>query len=251
MDLGLNGKVALVTGGGRGIGAATARALAAHGAKVAVNFLCNQETADDTLKAIEQQGGIGMPACADVRDRGAVDAMVQAVTKELGAIDILVNNANISFPIKPFADFAWAEFEAKITGEMKALMNCSQAVLPGMLKKKYGKLVLVSSSLSRSPGPGFSAHAAAKGAMDSMAKVMATELGPLGVTVNVIGPGLTLTDATKHQPREMHEQIAGFTPLRRLGTPEDVAGVAVFLASRLADYVNGQYIPVNGGAFMG
>jgi len=119
-----------------------------------------------------------------------------------------------------------------------------------MLSKRAGKLILVSSTLSRSPGAGFSAHAAAKGSMDSMAKVMATELGPQGVTVNVIGPGLTLTDATKHQPREMHEQIAAFTPLRRLGLPEDVAGVAVFLASRLSDYVNGQYISVNGGMFM-
>ena len=250
MDLGLKGKVALVTGGGRGIGAATAKALAAHGARVAVNFLCGQETADDVLKAIREKGGTAMLACADVRDRAAVNAMVQTVTKELGGIDILVNNANISFPVKPFTDFSWEEYEAKLLGEMKALVNCSQAVLPGMLKKKYGKLILVSSSLSRSPGPGFSAHAAAKGAMDSIAKVMATELGPQGITVNVIGPGLTLTDATKHQPREMHEQIASFTPLRRLGMPDDVAGVAVFLASRLADYVNGQYIPVNGGAFM-
>lgn len=250
MDLGLKGKVALVTGGGRGIGAATAKALAAHGARVAVNFLCGQETADDVLKAIREKGGTAMLACADVRDRQAVNAMVASVARELGGIDILVNNANISFPVKPFADFSWEEFEAKLTGEMRALVNCSQAVLPSMLAKRAGKLILVSSSLSRSPGFGFSAHAAAKGAMDSMAKVMATELGPQGVTVNVIGPGLTLTDATKHQPREMHEQIASFTPLRRLGLPEDVAGVAVFLASRLADYVNGQYIPVNGGMFM-
>jgi len=250
MDLGLKGKVALVTGAGRGIGAATAKALAAHGARVAINYLCGQETADGVLKEVKQQGGTAMLACADVRDRAAVNAMVRSVTKELGGIDILVNNANISFPVKAFADFSWEEFEAKLLGEMKALMNCSQAVLPSMLAKKAGKLILVSSSLSRSPGFGFSAHAAAKGAMDSIAKVMATELGPQGVTVNVIGPGLTLTDATKHQPKEMQDQIAAFTPLRRLGMPEDVAGVAVFLASRLSDYVNGQYIPVNGGAFM-
>jgi len=250
MDLGLNGRVALVTGAGRGIGAATAKALAAHGAKVAVNYLCGLETADDVLQEIRQQGGTAMLACADVRDRAAVDTMVRSVTKELGGIDILVNNANIGFPVKPFADFRWEEFEAKLMGEMKALMNCSQAVLPSMLSKRGGKLIFISSSLSRSPGAGFSAHAAAKGAMDSIAKVMATELGPQGVTVNVIGPGLTLTDATKHQPRAMHEQIASVTPLRRLGLPEDVAGVAVFLASRLSDYVNGQYIPVNGGMFM-
>jgi 3-oxoacyl-[acyl-carrier protein] reductase len=250
MDLGLKGKVALVTGAGRGIGAATAKALAAQGARVAINYLCSQETADNILKEIKQQGGTAMLACADVRDRAAVNAMVVSVIRALGNIDILVNNANISFPIKPFTAFTWEEFEAKLMGEIKALVNCSQAVLPSMLAKKAGKLIFISSSLSRSPAYGFSAHAAAKGAVDSIAKVMATELGPEGITVNVIGPGLTLTDATKGQPKEMHDQIAGFTPLRRLGLPEDIAGVAVFLASSLSDYVNGQYLSVNGGMFM-
>jgi len=250
MDLGLKEKVALVTGSSRGIGAAAAKALAAHGVRVAVNYLCNVEKADEVINEIEKQGGVATAFCADVRDRAAVDTMAASIIKEYGNIDILVNNANISFPVQPFTAITWEEFEAKIMGEMKALVNCSQAVLPAMIEKKAGKLIFISSSLSRSPGFGFSAHAAAKGAMDSMAKVMATELGPNGITVNVIGPGLTLTDATAGQPREMHEQMAAFNPLRRIGMPEDVAGVVVFLASTLSNYVNGQYIPVNGGMFM-
>lgn len=147
-------------------------------------------------------------------------------------------------------ELEWDELEAKITGEMKALYNCSHAVLRDMAERKSGKLIFISSGLSRHPGFGFSAHAAAKAAMDSIAKVMAMELGPTGITVNVIGPGLTLTDATSGQPKEIHDQVAEMTPLRRLGVPEDVAGAVVFLASSLSDYLTGEYIPVSGGIFM-
>ncbi len=187
---------------------------------------------------------------ADVRDQEAVNDMVEFTLKEFGKIDVLVNNANINFPIRPFIELTWDQIEAKILGEMKALYNFSQAVLKDMINRKSGKLIFVSSSLSRFPGFGFSAHAAAKSAMDSMAKVMATELGPSGITVNVVGPGLTLTDATAGQPQEMHDQIAAITPLRRLGKPDDIGGVVLFLASSLSDYLNGEYIPVTGGDFM-
>ena len=187
---------------------------------------------------------------ADVRDQDAVNDMVESTLNEFGKIDVLVNNANINFPIKPFIELKWEEIEAKILGEMKALYNCSQAVLQNMMNRKSGKLIFVSSSLSRFPGHGFSAHAAAKSAMDSLAKVMAMELGPSGITVNVVGPGLTLTDATAGQPKEVHEQVAAITPLRRLGMPDDIAGVVLFLASTLSDYLNGEYIPVTGGSFM-
>jgi len=128
---------------------------------------------------------------ADVRDRSAVDNMVAAAEKELGPIDILVNNANINFPMQPFAGMAWPEIEAKLTGEIGAMVHCCQAVIPYMMKKKSGKIVLVSSVLSRQPGQGFAAHCAAKAAVDSLARTMALELGPAGIHVNVVGPGLT------------------------------------------------------------
>jgi 3-oxoacyl-[acyl-carrier protein] reductase len=238
MDLELNDKVALITGASRGIGAAAAKALAHHGATVIINYIQSKDKAEQVLEEINGEGGNGMIFQADVRDTEAVDAMVDAAIKEFGKIDVLVNNANINFPVRPFV------------GEMKALYNCSQAVLKDMIQRKSGKLIFISSSLSRFPGFGFSAHAAAKSAMDGIAKVMAMELGPAGIGVNVVGPGLTLTDATAGQPKEMHEQVAAITPLRRLGMPEDIAGVVVFLASSLADYLTGEYIPVTGGSFM-
>jgi 3-oxoacyl-[acyl-carrier protein] reductase len=250
MELGLKDKVALITGASRGIGAASAKALAYHGATVVINYIKSQDKAEGLLNEINKAGGNGMVFQADVRDQGAVNDLVESTLKEFGKIDVLVNNANINFPIRPFMELTWDQIEAKILGEMKALYNCSQAVLKDMTGRKSGKLIFVSSSLSRFPGYGFAAHAAAKSAMDSMAKVMAMELGPSGITVNVVGPGLTLTDATAGQPKEVHEQIAAITPLRRLGMPDDIAGVVLFLASSLSDYLNGEYIPVTGGSFM-
>jgi len=250
MDMGLTGKVAIVTGGSRGIGAASAEALAAQGAKVAVNFVQAEERARKVVSAIEAAGGEAMAVQADVRDAKAVKGMVASVIERFGRVDILVNNANISFPMLPFTKLAWSDFEAKLTGELGALYNCAQAVLPGMIERGSGKLVFISSSLSRHPGQGFSAHAAAKAAVDSLARVMALELGPLGVQVNVIGPGLVETDATAQLPAEVHEQTAAMTPLRRVAVPDDVAGAVVFLASPLSDYLTGTYIPVAGGNVM-
>ncbi len=250
MELGLKDKVAIITGASRGIGAASAKALAHHGATVVINYIKSKDKAEELLDEIKKAGGKGMVFQADARDQDAVNDMVESTLNEFGKIDVLVNNANINFPIRPFMELTWDQIETKILGEMKALYNCSQAVLKDMLARKSGKLIFVSSSLSRFPGFGFSAHAAAKSAMDGMAKVMAMELGPSGITVNVVGPGLTLTDATAGQPKEVHEQVAAITPLRRLGMPDDIAGVVLFLASSLSDYLNGAYIPVTGGSFM-
>ncbi len=250
MELGIAGKVVLVTGASRGIGAAIAKSLGLHGATVIVNYHNHRDQAEEVLSQVKENGGNGIICQADVRDAEAVNAMVATAINTFGKIDTLVNNANIDFPIKPFIALTWEEVNAKITGEMQALYNCSQAVLLGMVARKTGKLIFISSSLSRHPAYGFAAHSAAKSAVDSMAKVMATELGPEGITVNVIGPGLVKTDATAGQPPEMFEQTAAFTPLRRVGMPADVAGVAVFLTSSLADYLTGQYIPVTGGSFM-
>jgi 3-oxoacyl-[acyl-carrier protein] reductase len=250
MEIALKDKVALITGASRGIGAASAKALAQNGASVVINYIKSKDKAEELLDEIKKSGGNGIVFQADAREQSAVEAMVDSALKEFGKIDILVNNANINFPIKPFIELSWDEIEAKIMGEMKALYNCSQTVLKDMMNRKSGKLIFVSSSLSRFPGYGFSAHAAAKSAMDSIAKVMAMELGPMGITVNVVGPGLTLTDATAGQPKEVHEQVAAITPLRRLGMPDDIAGVILFLASSLSDYLNGEYIPVTGGSFM-
>lgn len=250
MEIGIREKVVLITGASRGIGAACAVKLAHAGAAVAVNYLNSGDLAQRLVREIAAAGGQAIDVQADVRDPDAVERMAAEVIARFGRIDVLVNNANINFPIQPFIHLSWEDIESKVTGELRALYNCSQAVLRDMMPRKAGKLIFVSSTLSRDPGYGFAAHAAAKAAMDSIARVMATELGPTGITVNTVGPGLTETDATAGLPGAMKEQVAAMTPLRRIGQPQDVARVVAFLASPLADYLTGQYIPVCGGAFM-
>jgi len=250
MCIDLQGKIALVTGASRGIGAAIAWDLADHGAAVVINYLQSKDKAEALKNRIIAADGKAITVQADVRDRGAVDKMVAEAEKELGSIDILVNNANIDFPMQPFAEMAWPDIEAKLTGEIGAMVHCCQAVIPDMTQKKYGKIILVSSSLSREPGYGFAAHCAAKAAMDSLARAMALELGSAGIYVNVVGPGLTRTDATADLPPEVFTHTAEHAPLLRVAEPQDISNVIMFLASEMSDYLTGQYIPVNGGTFM-
>jgi 3-oxoacyl-[acyl-carrier protein] reductase len=250
MCIDLNGKVALVTGASRGIGAAIARDMADHDAAVVINYLQSTDKAEALKSDIIAAGGRAIAVQADVRDRGAVDRMLAMAEKELGPVDILVNNANINFPMQPFTELSWPDIEAKLTGEIGAMVHCCQAVIPGMAANKYGKIILVSSSLSREPGYGFAAHCAAKAAMDSLARTIAQELGPAGIHVNVVGPGLTKTDATAQLPPEVFTHTAEHAPLLRVAEPDDISSVVMFLASEMSDYITGQYIPVNGGSFM-
>jgi 3-oxoacyl-[acyl-carrier protein] reductase len=243
-------KVAIVTGSSRGIGAAIAKLLASHGARVAVNYAANKEAGQRVVADIVARGGRAMLARADVTVRAEAEAMVRAVEAELGPVDVLVNNANMSFPIAPFAEYRWEDFERKLTSELRASFFTCQAVVPGMVSRRSGSIVNVSSTLSRWPGPGFVAHSSAKSALDAFSRSLALELGPHGVRVNVVAPGLTLTDATSHQPAAMKDAIAAATPLRRLARPDDVAAAALFFCSDASRHVTGTYLPVCGGSQM-
>lgn len=245
-----NAKVAVVTGSSRGIGAAIARELARKGAKVVVNYTANREQAQKVVAEIAAAGGRALLARADVTVRAEVEEMIRAAEAELGPVDILVNNANMSFPIAPFTEYRWEDFERKLTSELKASFLTCQAVVPGMVQRRSGVIVNVSSGLSRAPGPGFIAHSSAKSALDAFSRSLALELGPYGIRVNVVAPGLTLTDATSHQPKQMHDAITAHTPLRRLGEPGDIAGAVAFFCSDEARFVTGTYLPVCGGAQM-
>lgn len=246
----LSEKVAIVTGSSRGIGAAAARLLAEHGARVTVNYSKNREAGEKVLSDIKQGGGEGILFQADVTDRDQVEAMVKQTERDLGPIDILVNNANMSFPVKPFAEFPWDGFEQKLLHEMSAAFFCCQAVVKSMIERKQGCIVNVSSGLSRVPGPGFLAHTTAKSALDAFSKTLALELGPYGIRVNVVAPGLTITDATAYQPEQMKKAIAEHTPLKRLAEPEDIAGAILLFCTDWARFVTGQYLPVSGGSQM-
>jgi 3-oxoacyl-[acyl-carrier protein] reductase len=165
-------------------------------------------------------------------------------------VDILVNNAAISFPVVPFTEFRWEDFERKVVQEMAACFHPCQAVTPGMVRRGRGSIVNISSGLSRSPGVGYSSHSAAKSALDALSKSLAMELGPAGIRVNVVAPGLTDTDATAFIPPQVREMIAGHTPLRRIGRPEDVAGAVLFCCVDWSGFVSGAYLPVSGGSHM-
>lgn len=246
----LKNKVAIVTGSSRGIGASCAKLLAENGAKVVVNYTQNRESGEQVLSEITAAGGIAILVQADVTELDQVQAMVQRAESELGPIDILVNNANMHFPVMPFAQFQWDDFERKILHEMKASFYCCQAVVEGMMQRRSGCIVNISSGLSRTPGQGFVAHTSAKSALDGFSKALALELGPYGIRVNVVAPGLTLTDATAHQPKEMQAAAAERTPLKRLAEPDDIAGAVLFYCADYSRFVTGSYLPVSGGTQM-
>jgi 3-oxoacyl-[acyl-carrier protein] reductase len=246
----LKGQTALITGASRGIGAACAELLGENGAAVGVNYVSNEKAANEVTKKIISGGGQAIAVKADVRDVAQVQEMVKTVESELGPIDILVNNANISFPIKPFTEFTWEEMAAKLNGEIGSSFNCCQAVVAGMIERGRGSIINVSSGLSRTPGDGFVAHTTAKSALDAFTRALAHELGQKGITVNTVAPGLTETDATSFLPQEMKDAIAGHTPLRRIGQSEDVAGAVLFFAASYSKFITGTYLPVDGGSTM-
>ncbi len=243
-------RVALVTGASRGIGAATAKLLAAHGAAVAVNYFQSEKSASTVVDAIEAAGGRAVAVQADVRDQAEVEAMVERVSGELGFVDTLVINASIQFPVVPFIEYPWDAFEAKLVGELSAAFFCCRAVVPEMIEHGRGCIVAVSSGLSRHPGQGFCAHSTAKSGLDAFVRSLALELGPHGIRINTVSPGLTITDATAFLPQEAKDGSARATPLGRNAEPEDIAGVVLAMASDATGFVTGAYVPVSGGSLM-
>jgi 3-oxoacyl-[acyl-carrier protein] reductase len=246
----MQGRVILVTGASRGIGAATARLLGRQRAAVAVNYLRSEEAARAVSDDVRASGGRSMIVKADVRDEAQVNAMAADVARELGAIDTLVVNASIGFPIRPFVEYGWADFQAKVNGEMAAAFFCCKAVVGSMLERREGCIIAISSSLSRRPGEGFCAHSAAKSGLDGFMRALALELGPKGIRVNIVAPGLVETDATANIPAAHKELQARAAPLRRVGQPEDVAGAVLLLASEHGRFLTGAYLPVGGGSLM-
>lgn len=245
----LNNKVALITGASKGIGAATAELFGKYGAKVAVNYNSSYEQAMQTVDLINKSSK-AIAVKANVFDKEDSIKMVKTVEESFGKIDILVLNAGPNFKVAPFLEQTWEDFETKILKELKACYWTLQAVVPSMIKRKSGSIIILSSTTSRHASYGFSTHTTAKSALDGLAKSLAFELAPMGIKVNVVAPGLTETDATAFLPQEVKKMIAEHTPMRRNAIPMDIAGAALFYASEFSNFVTGTYTPVNGGQLM-
>jgi 3-oxoacyl-[acyl-carrier protein] reductase len=246
----LEGKVALITGASRGIGAAAAKRLAQSGAAVVINYLKSRDQALDVLKAVENEHASGMVWQADVTDRAQVQRMAKAVEENFGAVDILVNNAFFPFEIAPMLELSWKGFEEALVKEIGALHNAVQVFAPDMIAKKNGKIIVVSTRLAQQPLPKMGAYAAAKAALESMANTLAIELGPSGIAVNVVTPAFTLTEASTVMPEGFKEKTRMGRPLQKHLYPEDIAGAVAFLASDESDMVTGANILITGGGHL-
>src|SRR5215831_9900009 len=245
----LQGKVALVTGGGRGVGAATAKLLAARGARVAVNYLSNAQAAEGVVAAIQAARGVARPIQADVRDEQQVSRLVAEVIDTYGRLDILVSNAAMRSRFAPFEQMAWEEFSQRVTDELQAAFRITQAVLPVMTRQHYGRLIYVGSEHANGPAlPGSIAHGTAKAALVTFVKYLAYELGPRGITANVVSPGGVATEASAtFLPTAFTEAVATAIPLGRVAQPEDIASVIAFFASDDSGFMTGTCAPVTGG----
>ena len=244
----LSEKVALITGSARGTGAGIARVLAAHGAKVVVNQVRDEGDPHAVVSQIEAAGGQALFVAADVTDAVQVGELVAQAEAQFGQVDILVSNYAGSIPRKGFQDTTWEDWQYQIDTTLKAAFLCARAVLPGMRARGWGRIVSINTIGIHRPAPSYHAYTAAKTAMLGFTRTLAVEVGADNVTVNIVSPGLTLTEevrtALTPEQQEKHERSV---PLRRTGTVEDTANGVLFFASELGSFVTGHYLPVCGG----
>lgn len=251
-----DGKVVLVTGASRGIGAAIALAFAQEGALVLVNYLRDKAAADHVVAQCQQAGGDAWALQADVRVPDEVNAMVATALAETGRIDALVNSAFGPYAFDPenrprFWQTPWDAYQAQFDGAVKAAYNVSQAVLPNMRQRGRGSIINMVSDLVENPSIAYHDYATAKSALVGFSRNQAAELGPLGIRVNCVAPGLVSpTQSSRLTLESVKDALIAQTPLRRIATPEDVAGPVLFLASDWSRFMTGQVLLVDGGMVM-
>lgn len=247
----LVGRTALVTGSSKGLGKAMAFALGAAGAKVAINYANNRDTAQATLDEFHSRGHEGALFRADVTREKPVQRLCSEVARRLGPIDILVVNATPDQPQKPIEQYDWAFHQQMLDFFVKSPFLLARAVLPGMKQRKFGRIVNIGSEVFRRGVPNFSPYVAAKGAQAGWTRSMATELAPWNITVNMVSPGWIPVERHEKDPKSLKDGYKAQIPMRRWGVPADVGGIIAFLCSDAASFVTGQDIAVNGGMTVG
>jgi len=247
-NLRLAGRIAMITGGAAGIGLATAHKFAREGAVVAV---CdrNEEAVQRAVQALNQEAHQALGYCVDVTDRASLDATVQAIKKETGRLDVLVNNAGITQDAQ-LSRMDEAQFDAVIAVNLKGVFNCTQAVVETMLAQQSGVILTASSVVGLYGNFGQSNYAASKFGVIGLTKTWARELGPKGIRANAVCPGFIATDMTRDLPEDAKQAMLGQIALGRLGEARDIADAVAFLAGPDANYITGETLHVNGGMYM-
>ena len=247
----LANRVALITGAARGTGAGIARVFAREGAAVVINQVKDEGDPQRILEEIRSAGGRVVFFKSDITDEVQVRDMVKKTEEAFGAVDILVSNYAAPIPRKNFAETSWVDWQEQIDTTLKAAFLCSQAVLPGMKSRRWGRIISINTIGIHHPSSQYHGYTAAKTAMVGFTRNLAVEVGQYNITVNIVSPGLTLTEEVKAmlapETQRKHEQGV---PLRRLGTVNDTANAALFFASELGSFVTGHYLPVCGGQIL-
>lgn len=250
------GKVVLVTGASRGIGAEIARAFAREGATVVVNYLSNASAAQAVAEQCQAFGGDAWAVQADVGSAPAVQAMVDSIVQETGRLDVVVNNALRHYAFDPrrrtaFDALSWQDYQSQFDGAVGAAFNVCQAAVPHFKRRAQGCIVNIASNLVEHPVVPYHDYTTAKAALVAFSRNLAAELGPHGVRVNCVAPGLVYpTQASGETQAAFRETLIAATPLRRIARPEDVAGPVLFLASDWSGFMTGQVLFVDGGLVM-
>jgi len=246
----LKDKIAVVTGGSRGIGRAIVQALAGDGAKVAVVYRGSQAAAETLIAEVGRAGGTARAYQADVADLKSVEGCVKKIEEELGGVDILVNNAGVIHD-DLFVRLEPEQWNIVIQTNLGGVFHFCRAVAYPMMRKRSGRIINISSVAAEHVNMGQTNYAASKGAINSFTRALAVELASRGVTVNAIAPGFIETDMSAAVRNKAGDMIKKFIPMKRIGTPEDIAKVALFLAGPDSAYLTGQVITVDGGLSLG